>query len=120
MGVLTFLGGDPCEKSLGIRFLTQVRTLHISFAMAAFIGILYGLHIVLVIYLMTFLAVRSSMKGGRASILLVLGKYLIYWALISFGFKRLPPWAILSGFSGGIFLSLPILYWVNKKWVDRS
>ena len=86
--------------------------------MVAFLGVLYGLHIVLVIYGITFFAVRGVSRRGAAPILLVLGKYLIYWGLVVFGFKHFPFWAIMAGFVGGIYLSLPILYWVNR-WVNR-
>ncbi len=100
--------------------LTRPQTLHMPYPMANILGVIYGIHIVLIIYLITFISVKGMMQGKRGSIVLLLGKYMIYGALILFGFKRLPAWAILSGFIGGIYFSLPILYYINKKWVDSS
>jgi hypothetical protein len=54
---------------------------------------------------------------GKRSIpvYLLMGKYLIYWQVMSFGFKYLNHWGIIVGFVAGIYLSLPILYLLNKK-----
>lgn len=80
-----------------------------------FLGIVYGIHIVLVIYLITYFAVKGHFGKGSFSFFLVVLKYLIYWKLVTFGFKYLPAQGILIGFTGGLYLSLPILYLVNKR-----
>ena len=84
--------------------------------MLDFLSVVYGLHMVALIYLITYLAVRGTLGTGAIPFFVVIGKYLIYWKLVTFGFQHLTTWGILSGFIGGLYLSLPLLYWVNQKF----
>jgi hypothetical protein len=79
------------------------------------LSFLYGIHLAGLIYFMSYLAARGTMGSGAIPFALMVGKYLIYWLVISFGFKHLFGEWILFGLVAGIYLSLPILYWVNKR-----
>jgi hypothetical protein len=60
------------------------------------------------------------MGSGKAPFYLILAKYFIYWKVIQIGFTVLPTGGILVGFIGGIYLSLPTLYFVNKKYFSST
>jgi len=83
--------------------------------MIGFLAVLYGAHITVLIYLFAYVSVRAIMGRGAAPLVIVLIKYLIYWKVIAFGFKHLPSGSILIGFTGSLYLSLPLLYLLNKK-----
>ena len=82
--------------------------------MIQFLAIFYGLFLASLIYFMSFLTGRGIMGSRSVSFLILTAKYLIYWVALSFGFKHLPQIEIMIGFTGGIFLSLPVLYFYNK------
>ena len=83
--------------------------------MIAFLSIFYGFNIVVLIYLFSYLGARGIVGSGGIPSYLVAGKYLVYWQVIAFGFKFLPAWGILSGLTGGIYLSLPLMVFLNKN-----
>lgn len=83
--------------------------------MIYFLAIVYGLHFALLVYFVAYIAARGILGKGAAPVYIVVAKYLIYWCVISFGFKYLPAGGILLGFTAGLYLSLPVLYWVNKR-----
>lgn len=83
--------------------------------MLSVLGILYGIHVVFLIYLIAYFSARGALRGGVFSVVLILGKYFLYWLILKFGFQHLPIWSIITGLIGGIYLSLPILYYINKK-----
>ena len=82
---------------------------------APVLGILYGLHLVLLIYALTYFMVRGAMKGRVYPAFLILPKYFIYWLILDFGFKHLSVEPVMIGFTAGIFLSLPALYFLNRR-----
>ncbi len=85
------------------------------------LAVLFGIHIVLVVYLMAFIVARGVVKGGSGiPVVLTLSKYFIYWAAISYGSRHLPPAGILIGITSGIYISLPIAYFVNKRMQDHD
>lgn len=84
--------------------------------MTFILAFIYGLHLVALVYLSAFITVRGLMGSGKVPFYLILAKYFIYWKVIQIGFKSLPNGAILVGLIGGIYLSLPVLYLVNKKY----
>mgnify|MGYP007007269605 FL=1 len=71
---------------------------------------------VFLIYLISYWGARGVLRGSRISGLVVMGKYLVYWAVITLGFKAFPMMAVLVGFTAGLYLSFPVLYWINKKY----
>ena len=83
--------------------------------MYLFLSVFYGFNLVVLIYLISYIAVKGALGSGAIPFVVVTGKYLIYWKAIGFGFQYLATWGIISGLVGGIYLSLPILYWVNLK-----
>jgi hypothetical protein len=83
--------------------------------MLSLISILYGAHIIAVVYLISFVAVKGCFNSGAIPFYLVVGKYILYWQLMVFGFKHLHAFGIIAGMVGATYLSLPLLYWVNKK-----
>ena len=84
--------------------------------MAAFLSILYGFFIVALVYFFSYLSVRGFMAKGSMPIYLVIGKYFVYWKVIVLGFKYLPAWGIITGMISGTYISLPIWYWINKRY----
>ena len=82
-----------------------------------FLGIFYGLVMALLVYGVSFLGARGLLIGGAIPLFILIGKYFIYGGLLFFGFRWFPLWAILTGLVGGIYLGLPILYVINKKWL---
>lgn len=87
--------------------------------MLNFLSILYGIHLVFLIYFISFMAVRGIFKGGAIPIVVTLGKYFLYYFVILFGFKHLQANGILIGFVGGLYLSLigacVVHLWREKK-----
>ena len=79
------------------------------------LGVLYGLHVVFLIYVLTFFMVRGAMGGRTYPLFLILPKYLVYWFILDFGFKHLSVESVMVGFTGGVFLSLPVLYFLNRS-----
>lgn len=83
-------------------------------------SVIYGMHIILVTYLIAYLAVRGCLGSGAMPFYLVTLKYIIYWKIMSFGFKNLDSSGIVIGMVSAIYLSLPLMYWINKVVVRRS
>ena len=79
------------------------------------ISLLYGGLITILIYGVSFFSVRGMIKNRCAHLCLIIGKYFIYWKVIDYGFKAFLPVWVLIGFTAGIYLSLPVLYFFNKK-----
>lgn len=88
--------------------------------MITLLSFCYGIFISLLIYIFTFLSVRRLLGKRSVPIYILMGKYLIYWKLLSFGFKHLLISNIIIGFIVGIYLSLPALYFLNKKFTHTS
>jgi hypothetical protein len=82
--------------------------------MLDFLAIVYGIHLVLLLYVIAYVTVRGITKGGSIPFYIVLGKYFIYWQVITFGFNHLSGKHIMIGLTAGIYLSLPLLYFVNR------
>ena len=76
---------------------------------------LFGIFLVFVLYFFTWIAVRGMVKGGVTPTFLVVVKYLIFWKLISEGFKHFLVIPGMIGFTLGIYLSLPALYLANRR-----
>lgn len=71
------------------------------------------------VYFFTYLSVRSFMGKGVIPFFLVPLKYLIYWKLISVGFKYLPALWIMVGIVSGVYLGFPFFYWINRKYFSK-
>jgi len=84
------------------------------------LGVLYGVHVIFLIYFMSYLGARGILRGGVIPFGLILLKYFIYWAVIAFGFKVFPAWPVVTGLIAGIYLSLPVLYWWNRKVTEED
>lgn len=83
------------------------------------LSVIYGIHIILITYLIAFLAVRACLGSGVFPFYIVTLKYVIYFGIFYFGFKNLDSSGIVVGMVAAIYLSLPIMYWVNKVVVKR-
>lgn len=83
--------------------------------MISFLAIMYGLHVTLLLYFVSYISAKGILGGGSVfSGVIVVGKFLAYWKMITFGFAHFPAWGILCGMIGSIYVSLPILYWVDR------
>jgi preprotein translocase subunit SecF len=83
--------------------------------MIDFLAVIYGLHLVALIYFSTFITTKGLLGSGGFPFYMILLKYFIYWKTITFGFSYLSMWGIVIGLISGIYISLPILYYINKK-----
>jgi hypothetical protein len=72
------------------------------------------------IYLMNILAVRGALRGGGLPLGLAFLKYGIYWVLIVIGSRFLSFGYVMGGFTAGIFLSLPVSYFVNHRMTHKG
>jgi hypothetical protein len=94
----------------------KIKTLRVcTGSMKEFLAIAYGLHFAFLVYLFSYLTAKGAVGKGWSSVFLVLIKYFVYWKLIVIGFEHLPGWGILVGLTAGIYIALPIFYWINKK-----
>ncbi len=85
-----------------------------------FLGILYGFQLVFILYLFTYFSVRGVLMGSAISIFFVLGKYLVYSFFLILGFRYLSAWAIITGLTGGIYMSLPILFFIHQRQLRKG
>ena len=86
--------------------------------MLTFLSITYGIHLVLLIYLISYFSARGVVKGGVVPVIVTLGKYGAYYAAIVFGFKYLDGKMIMLGFVGALYVSLTgiaLYYWRKNK-----
>ncbi|MBI2711848.1 MAG: hypothetical protein HYX41_03135 [Bdellovibrio sp.] len=83
------------------------------------LSVVYGVHVILLAYLICFLAVRGFMGGGAVPFYLTTLKYVIYFLVLKFGFKHLDSSGIAVGMVLGVYLSLPVMYWVNRLVVSQ-
>jgi hypothetical protein len=100
----------------GIRFLIYLGYVLLRFVeMLEVLSLIYGALMIALVYGVSYLSVRGVMGKGAVPFFLILAKYFIYWKAIVYGFKTFStPW-ILMGFVCGVYLSLPLLYYFNKK-----
>ena len=84
------------------------------------LSIVYGIHIILITYGLAFVAVRGCLGSGSMPFYITTLKYLIYFLILRFGFKNLDSSGIVIGIVAAVYLSLPLMYWVNKWVVRRS
>lgn len=82
------------------------------------ISLFYGLFMVGLIYGVSAWTVKGLSGKGFIPFYVILGKYFIYWKLIEFGFKSLNSTWILVGVVSGIYLSLPLVYYLSKKKLE--
>src|ERR1700733_8538440 len=88
--------------------------------MMILLSVLYGIFIAALIYFFAFLSARTLFGKRGIPLFVTIFKYLIYWKIISFGFNHLLTWGILVGFTAGLYLSLPILYFLNKQFTHTK
>lgn len=81
---------------------------------------IYGIHLTLLIYLLTYLAAKALSGMRSIPIIATLVKYILYYFAIDFGFKHLPATGILVGFTLSIYGSLVVLYWINREQQTRG
>jgi hypothetical protein len=79
------------------------------------LSLLYGAFLITLVYGVSYLSVRGVLGKGAVPFFLILAKYFIYWKVIAYGFRTFSTSWILMGFVSGVYLSLPLLYFFNKK-----
>jgi hypothetical protein len=83
-------------------------------------SLLYGFSLIMLVYWISYRSVKGLMGKGSIPFYLTLAKYFIYWKMITLGFEHLQGSWILIGTVVGIYLSLPLFYFLNKKYGESN